>query len=550
MLVEIHMIQNHSPSNINRDDLGAPKTCMFGGSLRARISSQCLKRSIRNPGSVNPNSPSRRGLFAEAMAPHTGTRTKFFPFLVGEKLKTSSIRLEEHSRIVTAVTHIAQSKEKDAVTPSREGKEDSRSRTPQLIFLGPGHAEEFVRRLEKLRAEMKPEYDYFLNPVVAFQESVEANLATSEIDPKEHDKVINAAWLIAKLRMPELLRNEDGEMDELPPLGPDGQPGEAVAKEIVTRLTQLHLSDPERFRTLTKKAIQQEKGALKDTAPKKPSHMDKFLETLTAAHQHDAVDIALFGRMTTSDAFEDVEAAMEVAHAISTHAIGRNEVDYFTAVDDLGVGPGAAHVAENQFNSATYYKYFSLDWDILVQNLAGPEPSAEELKADSESLRRWQDNLQKATHLAGKALGFFIRAAALTIPSGKKKGHANNNLPDGILVEVKKVRIPTSYANAFVDPVKPTPDSDMVAESVKRLGVYLDCVVNGFGIQSERFWFSPRELTLASRPMSAGGTSPRTATLATPIATPKNNLDELIVATLKALDLNWAELKSHVSSEG
>ena len=47
MLIEIHMIQNHAPANLNRDDLGAPKTCYFGGVLRSRISSQCLKRSIR-----------------------------------------------------------------------------------------------------------------------------------------------------------------------------------------------------------------------------------------------------------------------------------------------------------------------------------------------------------------------------------------------------------------------------------------------------------------------------------------------------------------------
>ncbi len=47
MLIDIHAIQNHSPANLNRDDLGAPKTCYFGGVLRSRISSQCLKRSIR-----------------------------------------------------------------------------------------------------------------------------------------------------------------------------------------------------------------------------------------------------------------------------------------------------------------------------------------------------------------------------------------------------------------------------------------------------------------------------------------------------------------------
>ena len=33
--------------NLNRDDIGASKPCTFGGTTRARISSQCLKRSSR-----------------------------------------------------------------------------------------------------------------------------------------------------------------------------------------------------------------------------------------------------------------------------------------------------------------------------------------------------------------------------------------------------------------------------------------------------------------------------------------------------------------------
>jgi len=48
MFVELHLLQNFSPSNLNRDDTGAPKDCEFGGYRRARISSQCIKRSIRN----------------------------------------------------------------------------------------------------------------------------------------------------------------------------------------------------------------------------------------------------------------------------------------------------------------------------------------------------------------------------------------------------------------------------------------------------------------------------------------------------------------------
>ena len=36
MLIEIHMLKNYPPTNLNRDDLGSPKTCVFGGSNRSR----------------------------------------------------------------------------------------------------------------------------------------------------------------------------------------------------------------------------------------------------------------------------------------------------------------------------------------------------------------------------------------------------------------------------------------------------------------------------------------------------------------------------------
>jgi CRISPR system Cascade subunit CasC len=47
MFLELHLLQNFSPSSLNRDDVGAPKECTFGGHRRARISSQCLKRAVR-----------------------------------------------------------------------------------------------------------------------------------------------------------------------------------------------------------------------------------------------------------------------------------------------------------------------------------------------------------------------------------------------------------------------------------------------------------------------------------------------------------------------
>lgn len=45
--IEAHLIQNFAPSNLNRDDTGQPKSATFGGFRRARISSQCSKRSAR-----------------------------------------------------------------------------------------------------------------------------------------------------------------------------------------------------------------------------------------------------------------------------------------------------------------------------------------------------------------------------------------------------------------------------------------------------------------------------------------------------------------------
>jgi len=47
MILELHIIQNFAPSNLNRSDTGSPKDCTFGGFRRARISSQCFKRSMR-----------------------------------------------------------------------------------------------------------------------------------------------------------------------------------------------------------------------------------------------------------------------------------------------------------------------------------------------------------------------------------------------------------------------------------------------------------------------------------------------------------------------
>ena len=47
LYLDIHAIQTLPPSNVNRDDTGSPKTAIYGGVRRARVSSQSWKRAMR-----------------------------------------------------------------------------------------------------------------------------------------------------------------------------------------------------------------------------------------------------------------------------------------------------------------------------------------------------------------------------------------------------------------------------------------------------------------------------------------------------------------------
>ena len=46
LYVDIHVLQTVPPSCVNRDDTGSPKTAVYGGVRRARVSSQAWKRSM------------------------------------------------------------------------------------------------------------------------------------------------------------------------------------------------------------------------------------------------------------------------------------------------------------------------------------------------------------------------------------------------------------------------------------------------------------------------------------------------------------------------
>lgn len=232
-------------------------------------------------------------------------------------------------------------------------------------------------------------------------------------------------------------------------------------------------------------------------------------------------DIALCGRMTEFDAkgpFADlkgqftVEAALSAAHAISTHAV-INEVDYFTAADDVpGQDAGAGHVNEAMFNSACFYKHFAIDFDQLVKNLGGDKD------------------------LAGKTVKCFLEGAAKANPSGKQHSFAAFNFPDAILAEVKKNNTPVSYANAFADPVSEKSERDLIGESVAKLASYANDPISGYGIQATRFFFSPNGRIKLGHDADA---------VAPPIngATAEGDFNKFVEAVMAAVDKVSTEAK-------
>ena len=114
----------------------------------------------------------------------------------------------------------------------------------------------------------------------------------------------------------------------------------------------------------------------------------------------DGLDIALFGRMVAQATSMNVEAATQFSHAISTHKVS-SDIDFFTALDDRNDSQGSAHMGYVEFNSATYYRYISLDLGQLYSSCG-------------ENV----DFLRKAVDVFTKSLFLAIPAARQTTISG------------------------------------------------------------------------------------------------------------------------------------
>lgn len=307
LILDIHALQSLPPSLINRDDTGAPKSGVFGGVPRQRVSSQSWKRAIRRT-------------FEE----------DFDPAMVGFRTKRAL------DLVVDGIQEI--------------GGEDA-----------------------------WPE-----DRAVAEASAVFKTLKVKLVDPK------NAP--------------EDDELDD------------DRRRELAKTGYLLFLSK-QQIHNIAQAVVDADGEKIKKADAKKLFNTDH------------SVDIAMFGRMVADDADYNVDASVQVAHAIGVHA-SEPEFDYFTAVDDLDedeAETGAGMIGTVQMMSSTLYRYANVSLDSLAENLG--DASAAVTSAEA-----------------------FVDAFIKSMPTGKLNTFANQTLPELVYVAVRDTR-PVSLVNAFEDPV-------------------------------------------------------------------------------------------------
>ncbi len=172
----------------------------------------------------------------------------------------------------------------------------------------------------------------------------------------------------------------------------------------------------------------------------------------TALLDAPSIDIALFGRMVASDPSLNYDAAAQVAHSISTHAV-QTEFDYFTAVDDLSPEDtsGAGHLGTVEYNAATLYRYATVNVQELERTLG---------------------------QQAADAVRGFAEALICSMPTGKQNTFANRTLPDAVYVTVRRDQ-PVNLSGAFEKAV-PASAEGYVARSAAQLCGYAEQMYQTF----------------------------------------------------------------------
>lgn len=181
-------------------------------------------------------------------------------------------------------------------------------------------------------------------------------------------------------------------------------------------------------------------------------------EKLTQQHP---IDVALFGRMVADLPSLNVDAATQVAHALSVNG-AEIEFDYFTAVDDAKPreeSSGAGMIGTVEFTSATFYRYATVGVHQLAANLDGDRDAT----------------------LA--ALSAFVEAFVYSMPTGHQSTFAHHTLPH-LLTVVVRCDQPVNLVSAFEKPVRATERRGIAEQAIERLASELDTAATVWGVTS------------------------------------------------------------------
>lgn len=219
---------------------------------------------------------------------------------------------------------------------------------------------------------------------------------------------------------------------------------------------QLTFTTAEAAQALAHKVANHREAIVNEDFKPAQSVRNDLLEPLRA---HNAV-IALCGRMLAeSAAGVNVDGALQVAHAFTTHA-SAVEQDYFTAVDDVVQGDdeetGAGHINVNEYTSGVFYRHATIGLG---------------------NLRELLDDSGKTT---ADTASSFLKAFTFSEPTGKQNAANAHTRPSLVAATLRSDR-PVSYAAAFEKPVSASRGGGHMTESIARLASHAAAETSFYG---------------------------------------------------------------------
>ena len=202
----------------------------------------------------------------------------------------------------------------------------------------------------------------------------------------------------------------------------------------------------------------------------------------TSAKRSVTPEIAMFGRMSTSETLRSVDGAVCMNHAFTTNAMA-GDIDEFTAIDEWMKGEqlGASMLGDTDINSGCFYKYVCINTLTLAENLL--------IGVDYTDIEEIKRRMQMIDDIVCE----FIHLYAVTAPVAKQTSMATYAAPSCMYITAG-VRVANfSYENAFARPAVANGDMDIVTDSVRKLVHSIDNDPFNLNTYDKRIWIGTDE---------------------------------------------------------